>query len=197
MAKKKRAVKETSTVNISLPNDMSAEEMKHIITEALVEADEIRKQRNDERNKNAAQKLRSSMGYKDYAGTNRYIEFIYAVFNILKMLVRLPVVPQKIIEGDLISLSLLKALIISVFQCVALVFGLGTLFFLWVMIHQRNIICIFLAFLCYILMGIFRMAKNEIDNIEDRNYFLSLFAAITSIISIAIAVVAIVRGSQT
>ncbi len=189
MAKKKRTVKENAPVYISLPNSMSAEEMKHIIAEALVEADEIRKQRNDENNEDAVQKLRSFMGYKKYEGTNRYIGYICSVLNFFKTIVRLPMIPQKVIKGNLVSLSLLKALIVLVFQFVTWLFGLFALYFFWKMIHQRSIIYIFHVILFYILMGIFRMARIEIDKIEDRNYLIGLFTAIASTISIIIAVV--------
>ncbi len=43
-----------------------------------------------------------------------------------------------------------------------------------------------------IMSGIFRMASIEVDSFEDRNFLVGLFAAITSIISIAVAIVAIV-----
>lgn len=194
MASKKRPSQRPTSVNISFPDGISSEEMKHIIAEALLEAEDIRKERTAEKSKKTTQKIRSAMGCKDYIGGKWYTRWLYFFRDILTIFIKLPVIPKEKIEGDLAATAILKAIIISVFQFIMLGFGAATVGSIWGAWHQKNIIYLFLAFPCYILMGIFRMVSIEIDKIEDRNYLLCLFAAITSTISIVFSVMAYIKG---
>lgn len=196
MAGNKRPSKGRASVNISFPDGISSDEMKHIIAEALLEAEDIRKQKNDEKDKENTKKLRSAMGCKDYTGKKWYGTWLYSFRDVLTILIKLPVIPKQKIEGDLAAIAILKALTISVFQFVMLGFGLAIFAAIWETWHQKNIVYLFLAFPCYILMGIFRMASIEVDKIEDKNYLLCLLAAVTSIVSIIIAVMAYVNGGN-
>ena len=56
-----------------------------------------------------------------------------------------------------------------------------------------DVVIIVWAFPIFLLSRIFRMASYEIDRIKDYNYLFGLFATVTSIISIVIAIIAIVK----
>ena len=56
-----------------------------------------------------------------------------------------------------------------------------------------DVVIIVWAFPIFLLSRIFRMASYEIDRVKDYNYLFGLFATVTSIISVVIAIIAIVK----
>jgi hypothetical protein len=120
--------------------------------------------------------------------------------------VKLCFVQSKAIKGDRASFALMKMFLEVFFSIAKWTLGLASLCF---------VICGVVMFfgadtaqttwfsnVGYILRGIvlfffsrmFRMAIIEIDKIEDRNYLFGLFASVTSIVSILIAIIALLKG---
>lgn len=56
-----------------------------------------------------------------------------------------------------------------------------------------DVLIIVWAFPIFLLSRIFKMASYEIDRIKDYNYLFGLFATVTSIISVVIAIIAVVQ----
>ena len=57
----------------------------------------------------------------------------------------------------------------------------------------QNILVFCFAILSFILSRLFRIASVEIENIDDKNYLFGVFASITSIVSIIVAIVSIFK----
>lgn len=199
-AKQNAASKPMQSVNICLSETMSAAEMQHIIAGAILEADKIKAQNEEEEHKIVLSKWQNIIGYKEHKN------ILKNALNKIKVFFKIMFLPKKYIEGDLASSILLKAVISFFFWfmkwCSLLLAVFLTVYmpmqcfldkqsqFLWSMYAN----CIAFAFLAFIFSRLFRMAGIEIDKLDDRNYLFGLFASITSLVSIIIAVIAIIKG---
>lgn len=193
--------KPLQSVNINLPENMSAEEMQHIIACAIVEAEEIKIQKEEEQRKVALAKWRDKIGYKEYE--NKLKRF----FNDVKVLKNILFLPKNDIKGDLASSVLLKtfiALFFWIMKWCSLLFAIFLIGCFPIQYIRGSIsefpwylymYCIPFAVLTFIFSRLFRMAGIEIDNLDDRNYLFGLFASITSLVSIVVAVIAVAKGA--
>lgn len=200
-AKQNTASKPLQSANINMPENMSKEEMQHIIACAIVEAEEIKAQKKEEQRKVALSKWHSIIGYKEY--NNKFRQF----FNEVKVFIKILFLPKKYIEGDMASLALLKSFISLFFWLMQrCLFILCILFITFVPIQYvmeniiplpwyLNIPIILCGFTFFILSRLFRMANIEVEKFDNRNYLFGLFASITSFVSIIIAVIAIIKGA--
>ena len=189
------------TVKVNFPEKMNAEEMQHIIACAIVEAEEIKAQKEEEKRKAALAEWHNIVGYKKYK--NKMKQF----FNNVKVFTKILFLPKKYIEGDRASTILLKSVISLFFglmQCCSLILAILLIAFvpaqylmqnIDVLPWYQNMLYILFGILAFVFSRLFRMAGIEIDNLDDRNYLFGLFASITSLISIIIAVIAIVKGA--
>ena len=189
------------TVKVNFPEKMNAEEMQHISACAIVEAEEIKAQKEEEKRKAALAEWHNIVGYKKYK--NKMKQF----FNNVKVFTKILFLPKKYIEGDRASTILLKSVISLFFglmQCCSLILAILLIAFvpaqylmqnIDVLPWYQNMLYILFGILAFVFSRLFRMAGIEIDNLDDRNYLFGLFASITSLISIIIAVIAIVKGA--
>ena len=198
-AKQNAASNPLQSVNINLPENMSAEEIQHMITNAIVEAEEIKAQKEEKQRKSDLTEWHNKIGYREYK--NKFKQY----FNEVKVFIKVLFLPKKHIEGDRASAVLLKSFIalffwimkwcsllfaIFLIGCFPIQYFVGSMSqFPW----QLYSYCVPFALLTFIFSRLFRMAGIEIDNLDDRNYLFGLFASITSFVSIIIAVIAIVK----
>ena len=199
--KQNTALNPLQSTNINLPENMNAEEMQHIIACAIVEAEEIKAQKEEEQRKATLAEWHDTIGYKEHE--NKFKRFCNEAHVFIKVLF----LPKKDIKGNTASsvllilfiefffglmkwISLLLAILLLV--CFPILYFMGNISqFPW----QLYSYCVPLALLAFIFSRLFRMAGIEIDNLNDRNYLFGLFASITSLVSIIIAVIAIVEGA--
>ncbi len=200
-AKQNTALKPLQSVNMNLPENMSAEEMQHIIACAIVEAEEIKAQKEEEQRKATLAEWRDKIGYKDHKSK------IKKFFNEIKVFIKILFLPKKDIKGDRASLALLKSFISLFFRLMKWCLLILSILFIAVVPTQfimrnmiqlpwyQNIFLILYGFTAFILSRLFRMASIEVDRFYNRNYLFGLFASIASLVSIIIAVIAIVKGA--
>lgn len=202
--KKKTKQNDTSKLlqsgNINLPENMGAEEMQHIIANAIVEAKKIKTQKEEEHRKAYLAEWHKTIGYKEHE--NRFKQLCNYVYVFIKILF----LPKKDIKGDTASSILLKLFIEFFFwimKWVSLLLAILLLVYFPIQYFMGNIsqfprqlysYCVPISLIVFIFSRLFRMAGIEIDNLNDRNYLFGLFASITSFVSIIIAVIAIVKG---
>lgn len=192
MKTRKKQTYENITVHISCPNSIGADEMQDIIAKAIIQADEMRVRKEEEKRKEIDRKWHEVIGYKDYSNRGGLAKCLLRFLNDVFILLKIPLITKKKIKTDWVSWSLLKAALVILFQFITYGFLLvGLLVSLLATIQQKNITYILLAVPVYMLHGVLRMATVEIDEIEDRNYLIGLFTAIVTVISV---IVAIVRG---
>lgn len=199
-AKQNAASKPSLSVNINLPENMNAEETQHIIARAIIEAEEIKAQKEEEQRKIALEEWNMAIGRKECK--NKIEKF----FNYIKVFVKILFLRKEHIKGDRASLSLLKTVVSFFFRimqwclCILSILFIAVIPFQWlaysVTLPWYQITSLVLCSIAFfILSRLFRMAGIETDNIDDRNYLFSIFASITSLVSIIIAVIAIVKGA--
>ena len=175
-------------VNIVLPDSISAEEMQQIITNALLAVEDTKEQ------KAKKQKEQELKKWEETVGNNPIKRFFKILF-----------LPKKYIKGDKTTFALLKVF-------VGMFFGLAKiltlLFSIFAIAHiplqyviagipnlsiGQNIILAVYAVLSFLVSRMFRMASIEVDKIEDRSLLFGIFASVASVVSIAIAIVAILK----
>lgn len=200
-AKQNDASKPLQSANINLPENMSAEEMQHIIACAIVEAEEIKAQNEENQCKVALTEWHKKIGYKEHKNKFK------SILNKIKVFFKILFIPKEYIEGDKASSILLKSFIalffwimkwssllfaVSLIGCFPIQYFMGSMGqFPW----QLYSYCVPFALLAFIFSRLFRMAGIEVDKLDDRNYLFGLFASITSLVSIIIAVITIVKGA--
>lgn len=195
-AKQNTALNPLQSTNINLPENMNAEEMQHIIACAIVEAEEIKAQKEEEQRKATLAEWHNTIGYKEHE--NKFKRFCNEAHVFIKVLF----LPKKDIKGNIASSVLLKSFIMLFFWLMKLCSLLFAIFLIGYFMGnisqfpwQLYLCCVPLAILTFTFSRLFRMAGIEIDNLDDRNYLFGLFASITSLVSIIIAVIAIVEGA--
>ena len=90
--------KSVQSVNINLPENVSMEEMQHMIACAIIEAEEIKAQKAEEQHKIAVEEWHRKIGYKEY--DNKLKDCLNGI--------KIYFLPKKDIEGDIASTTLLK-----------------------------------------------------------------------------------------
>ena len=90
MAKQKNDKKKRNKldVNIQVPPNMSAEDLQHIIANAIVEADEIKEENRRIRQENELKEWHSAIGYKEFTDKNTVLRTLKTFFNRLCSFVR-------------------------------------------------------------------------------------------------------------
>ena len=187
--KKKNTQQPTTLINVVLPSYMSDEEMQQIITNALLAVEDAKEQKAKE------QKEQERKEWEETVGKNLIKRFFKILF-----------LPKKYIKGDKTTFALLK-MFIEMFFCLAKVLTL--LFSLLVIVYiplqyaskaipdmsiGQNVILGLYAIISFLFSRMFRMASIEVNKIEDRSLLFGIFACVTSIVSIIIAVIAIAKG---
>lgn len=175
-------------VNIVLPDSMSVEEMQQIITNALLSVEDAKEQKVKE------QKEQERKEWEETVGNNPIKRFFKILF-----------LPKKYIKGDKTTFALLKVFVGMFFglaKVLTLLFSIFAIAYipLQYVIAEisnlsigQNVILAVYAVLSFLFSRMFRMASIEVDKIEDRSLLFGIFASVASIVSIAIAIVAILK----
>lgn len=202
-SKKKKGEGLGSPVNIVFPKNMSADEMKQIIADGLMEF-EKRKECQEEADKELRQKeWQQTIGAKDFFNVKRPKRWLLELCNAVNVLWKVSRITEKDVRGDGAAFGLMQMLLELVFGML----NVGSLLVALVLFLTSPVICFregisFLSvetvavswafgLFALFLSRVFRIVSFEIMNIKDRNYLLGLFTCVTSVISIVIAFVAL------
>ena len=201
--KRKKKANNQPVVSAPVPSGISAEQWQHIMANAMVEAEEMKEQKKREAQEAEIVRWRTVMGHKEFDDDNAAVREIRTFFNAIGCMIRLCSIKRKDIRGDRASFVLLK-LFLSLFFFIGK--GLSALFG-WMFIlcgvimpfaYNLTAVNVFYGFviaavglMLLFVSGLFRMAGMEIDDMDDRSYLLGLFACVTSIVSIVIAIITI------
>lgn len=203
--KSKRDSVQTNSINTFGQEGLSAVELQHVIAKAIIESEETKERRKKQQQEEEIKDWRDIIGYKDYSKSKWYFRYPLRFLNDIWIFLRLSFISRTKIQGNRamsaivkISLSLFLGSVEWVLCILALYltsripiqFFVNNVKLSW----DRSIINIILAFLLFVYSRIFRMASVEVEKMEDHNYLFGFFTSVTSIISITIAIIAIVRG---
>lgn len=203
--KSKKDNVQTNSINIYLPEYLDKNELQHVIANALIESEEIRKQREEKRKEEELRIWHENIGYKDYSNSKHKCKWLLQFLNDIWILVKFSFIPKQKIRGDRAISVLLKTSLSMLLTAGERIMALLALLLIVLFLSQFiiasiqiplyiNVFIILLAFLIFVYSRIFRMASIEVEKMEDRSYLVGILASVTSIISITIAIIAVVRG---
>ena len=195
MAKRKRQViKHTEiqkTENTSM-NNVNEEMLSNAITKALLEYDKRKEQEAQTNLKKEKAEFNAHLGIE--SGKHKFSAAMKLLFR-----------PKKYTKNLQANAELTKSVLKLIYKAVEWILLLLSIFMIAAIPLQFiipgapiaawyiDVVIVVWAFPIFLLSRIFRMASYEINQIKDYNYLFGLFATVTSIISIVIAIIAIVK----
>lgn len=203
--KQKKKNKNVPKIILSPPENISAEEMQHIIARAIVEAEEIKEQQDKKRKEAELKEWQNTIGYKKYNNDCKLFQGIRTLINMLVCLAKISFISKKKIQGNRTSRILIQTALYAFFavanwillfmSIVSLVLGAFALFSsqlsssTWVM----GVYFVLFSVPFFLISRMFRIASFEIEKTTDNNYLFTMFAAVTAIVSIIISIIALVK----
>lgn len=190
--RKKQKQNKIKKIENSPEKDINAEMLSNAITKALLEYDQRKEQEAQDKATKDQSEIKTSLGIKE--GKPKF-------FAALKLLFR----PKKYAKSIQANTELTRVILKLIYKFVEWVLLLLSIFMIAAIPLQFiipdvpivawyiDVVIIIWAFPIFLLSRIFRMAGYEIDRIKDYNYLFGLFATVTSIISVVIAIIAIVK----
>lgn len=190
------ALAHTNTASVQ----MSADELQHMIANAIMEAEDIKAKREADKKEAELAEWHKVTGY-DKSKTG-----IAKVWNEFSSVIKTMFVSKKYIKGDRASTALIQLLLKSCFQVLRGICSILMLLLIATIalsftsssiprLNWSQIVFFLLMTICmFVSSRLFRIASIEAEKMKDRNNLYGLFASIASIISIVIAVIAIVKG---
>lgn len=196
---KKRSSKNTSPVTL---NDQGQAFDYKKLAEAIVLAQkEAEAHENKEEDKQAEkqwQEWQNVLGQKKYSKENRFTRILHRWRNNVVGFFKLMVLPQKEARSDVATLGLIRISLIGVFWCIKWLCYLLTaasIFSSFYSIEGKtwtfSIGVLPYAFISLMFARIIRIAIFEIEKMKDRNYLLSILSAVTALIAMILALVAL------
>lgn len=187
-----------------MSDSLNSEEIQKIITNSLLAVEDAKAQKIAEQKEIERKELRKFMGYKEHDDKKGFKKKLFVFFNRTKIVFKFFFVPQHLIKGDDATFGLLKISLEMFFlfaKIVTTLLSIGIIAYILLQCIIKDIPT--LSVIQNILLGLFvvplflfsrmfRMASIEVNKIEDRNLLFGIFASVTSIVSIVIAVIAFV-----
>lgn len=204
--KAKKSYDKIDTGQVSVPDKITVEKMQHIIAHAIVEAEDIKKDRENKQKEIAAKDWSDSIGYKDYSSFKWYKRFPLQLINSIVVLFHVATIPKQKVKGTAESFAFIAVFIYVFFWILKWIFLIASGVFLVFIFMQlfsissgdfsayKFTLSIMLLILSFMFSIIFRILSFEVNNIEDYNFLFGLFASIVSIVSIIIAFAALLRS---
>ena len=208
MGKKKQKQKSQIKVeNVKVDNLISIddESITKIIVNALIEYDRVKEEKELNRKEEEQNEFYRTVGYKNFEEIdNKFKRRIAILLNRIVVFFKIMTMSKKRIKGIRTSIALLRIIpyrllkFVSVFLFLAAVCAFSfiplQIFFSilpqWETYQYFSVFLI--SFILYVFSQILRIAYIEIDMTEDQNFIFGTFTAVTTIISIIIAVIALV-----
>lgn len=208
-SKKKNGKRNTSSQNcnskeIIFSTPISADELKRVIAEALVEAEELKTQKVREQKEQELRERWKVVKYKDYNDKPKSVRWLFRFCNDVNVVIRLCFIPKDRIKGDLVNSIFLKTMLGGIFGGGRFLFGIISLllfayipaqYFIKQIPSTSWIVNVGVAVLSVILFldsRMFRIASIEIKKSQDVNFIFGMLASLSSILSIIIAIIAII-----
>ena len=204
MSKKKKNKAGTSMpVNIVLPNSMSADEMKHIIADGLMEFEERKKWQEREEKIQRNKEWQRVIGLKDFSNVKKPLRWWLQFWNAVKVFKNICFISEKHVKGDAVTFGIMQTvleLFFGLLSAILLLFSVALIWVVPILYLFSNVLSVsgeavaigsLYGMSAFIFSIMFRVARLEIMNMEDRNYLFGIFTCVASIVSAVAAVVTI------
>lgn len=198
--RKKNKRKQTMPVNIVLPSNISADEMKRIIADGLMKFEEQKKRQEKAAKALQREEWRRTIGFKDFSNVKAPKRWILQFFNTVHAIWKICFASPKDIKGDRVTFGLMQMILSFLFACLSgILLAISVAFLIapigLFLVGLRGISwgialsSLLFSLAAFLLFAMFRIASFEVDNLEDRNYILMLFTCVTGIVAIIVALV--------
>ena len=186
-------------------NNMNEKMLTSIITNALLEYDKRKEQEAQEKAETEQASFTQRVGYKDYSAEKQPKRIIKSFFNRAKVFFNILFMRSRNIKGTRATFLLIKMFTYIALWLASISLFCASLFFIACVPLQYiltnvtpmswygSCMLVLVAFITFIFAQLFRMAKIEIDKLNDFNLIFGLFTSILSIFSVIIAIIAIVK----
>lgn len=209
--KRKIAIPQVEQARDVLPDSLNREEITQIIADAIVLAEEHRKEKEqariEEKQKKAKEKWAKALGignsYSDH-------EWPLLIRDSLRVFIRFNMIKKEDINGVFAVEYFQKFVVGLFFQCLSILAVLPTLLCGGWTVHSicsesqtigdifsKLILFVSILLFSAVFRGIFRMAAYEVEELKDRNYLSNLFAAIISFVSVIVAVISVIFACKS
>lgn len=198
MSRKQKKSKQRCTPLVQIPGNFSQEDWTHIIADAIVEAEEKRRVLIEKEQAKNLQEWRDTLGIREYPSSHKIIKLLLEQRDALRLFVRLPFIPAAKIKDPRISVNIFGMLLsllfyfgymLFLFGGISLMFA-GLIYFLIIRAPVRAAYSVLIGFLFYILSGILRTARIEIEKMKDKNLLLTIFMCVMSVVAVIVAIAA-------
>ncbi len=191
--------KEPITISVNDNTIFSAEEWQHIIANAIVEAEEIKAQKEEKLKQQKKDELQRQLE------SEKKLNIFKRIWLVTKRAFKLMFISKKEVTGDHTSITLLRGSMYSFWYIVEMIMYLfaGALLFsipahyisdaFEKLIWSAHPVVLLYSLMFFILARIFRIIKFEAEKIEDKNYLLALFASVTALISAVTAIISLFK----
>lgn len=182
---------------------ITAEELQNIIANALLQAEEQRKQNEKDKQERERQEWRKEIGYKDYSKSNSKFAGILGFLNGIKCGIKMMFMSSAKIKGDKTILSSMKIELSNYYLLYCILSGLLSfclIFFIPLQYLIPNFqplpwyldsMLVFLALIFVFVVLKNRILYFEVDYIKDNNYLIGVLSSHTTRISIIISITSI------
>lgn len=188
------------SVNIVLPNNIDADEMKYIIADGLMEFEERKKQQEKEEKIQRHKEWQRAIGVKDFSKVKKPLRWWLQFWNGAKIVFKICFISEKHIKGDGVTFGIMQmtlAVFFGILNMILLLFSVILILVIPILYFVSNFLSISgeavamglsYGLWAFMLSRVFRIASFEIMNMEDRNYLFGIFTCVASIISTVVAV---------
>ncbi len=190
-------------INIVLPKTISVGEIKDIITQSLLAVDDVREQKIEQLREEETRKWHEAIGYKDYSELKGVKKYSWSFLNFFVPLFRMLFVSKKKIEGTRTTFILLREILSFCVGLISAIFYFGALGYIvqfvivvikailmdGASINMQHGLLVGYSFLNFMIARLIRIAKIEIQKIKDSNFLFGVFASVTAVIALVVALV--------
>lgn len=203
--KRKNAKKPLGTpISIVFPDNISADEMKHIIAGGLAEFEDVQRQKKQHEQEQKELEWQSKLGAKDFSSMKGLKWRIKQFYNDTKVAMKILLLPSQRIKSEGVTFRFIQMVFALFFGILsigllllAICLWIGSLVgAFWGTSWQMVIIGISLGTLALTFYKVFGVISREILNMTDQNYLLGLSACITSIMSLIVAIATLIIAQK-
>ena len=180
---------------------VSSEELKQIIVEAILKAEEEKKEKMAQHYKKEKEEWSKLFGEEDYSefqGLQRIKLELQCLARVIKKIIT---VKDREIKESFCSENMIKAIIIVIFLFAEYIAYFGTILFLLGIFYQLSgdaegskwlsVVWLVFGFFAFLGARLFRTVKIEIKKMENRDRLFALSGHIVAFVSMIIALVAL------
>lgn len=193
--------KSLPSLNITIPDGMSASEMQSLIVNALLEYDQKKQARDKQIEAESLNEWRQRIGCKDYSDRKFLPRTVLTIVNSLWAFIKILLMPKKRIIGDFATVSLMSVAVSLVFSIVKWVLWVLSAVFLLIypcsiivpsmpiIQFSKAVLYLVIGLFLLLLAQLFRIASIEIEKMRDRKYVVDIFAAVAAVMAIIVSLV--------